>query len=184
MGSTRTKSGSFAPWIAGSAIAVCTLLIGTAWWVVQGPVRTIQDIRSALVTGDSPALQQLVDFPTLRRNLVGLMVPNARASAPTGAMEALGQSIARVMVGAAGEAVAEAVVTPQTLGALTLPVWPDQPVGAVDEGVSYAAEWRNSESVVVTASRGAEGAAARSSLQFVMHRSGLSWRLIALIPRT
>ena len=184
MGSTRTRNGSFAPWIAGSAIAVCTLLIGTAWWVGQGPIRTIQDIRSALVTGDSPALQQLVDFPTLRRNLVGLMVPDARASAPTGAMEALGQSIARVMVGAAGEAVAKAVVKPQTLGALTLPVWPDQPVGAVDKGVSYSTEWRSGELVVVTASRGAAGASASPSLQFVMHRNGLSWRLIALIPRT
>lgn len=93
-------------------------------------------------------------------------------------------SICALLIGTGGEAVAVAVVTPQNLGAFTLSVWPGQLDAAANNRFPCTPEVRDGELVVVTASRGSAGTSVRPSLQFVMHRSGLSWPLMALMLRT
>lgn len=93
-------------------------------------------------------------------------------------------SIFALLIGTGREAVAVAVVTPQNLGALTLSVWPGQLDTAANNRSPATPEVRDGELVVVPASLVSAGASIRLSQQFVMRRSGLSWPLMALIPRT
>ena len=96
-------------------------------------------------------------------------------------------SICALLFGTGGEAGAEAVVTPKALGALTLPVWHGRLAAAADKGFPCIPERLDGELVVVTASRGSAGTSVGPSQQFVMHRNGLSWplmALMALMPRT
>lgn len=93
-------------------------------------------------------------------------------------------SICALLFGTGGEAGAGAAVTPKSLGALTLPVWPGRLAAAANKRVPHTTERRDGEFVVVTASLVSAGTSVRPSQQFVMHRSGLSWPLMALMPRT
>ena len=93
-------------------------------------------------------------------------------------------SICALVFGTGGEAGAEAVITPKPLDALTLPVCRGRLDATTHLGFPCIPEGRNDELVIVTAWRGSAGASVDPSRQFEMHRSGLSWPLMALTPRT
>ena len=106
------------PWLLIALVVVCALgLVGLA---VSGPYRTLKGLQSAMAVGDTSALNDYVDFPTLRQNLKQQL--NARANAhvntalPIGILSQLATGIASSVV----DTTVESLVTPTGLNKLVL----------------------------------------------------------------
>jgi len=171
------------PWLLIALVVVCALgLVGLA---VSGPYRTLKGLQSAMAVGDTSALNDYVDFPTLRQNLKQQL--NARANAhvnaalPSGILSQLATGIASGVV----DTTVESLVTPTglnklVLGASLITGQPQgEPSGTLAErfnsgGGSFEAADRFVYTIKPTANR---------ELTLILTRTGLSWRLTnVLLP--
>ena len=113
--------------IASLVILVALFLAWSAW-----PFVALYDVARIAQAGDAAALEQRVDFPSLRRSLAGQIV--AAYARVTGAR------VDRGLLGAAAGAVAEPfiakLVTPQALIELLRNGWPKDVLAEAPSGIA------------------------------------------------
>jgi len=171
------------PWLLIALVVVCTL--GFVSIAVSGPYRTLKGLQSAIALGDTGALNEYVDFPTLRQNLKHQI--NTRANAqvnaalPSGILSQLAAGIANSVV----DTTVESLVTPAglnklVLGASIVTGQPQgEPGGTLAErfnggGGAFEATDRFVYTIKPTTNR---------ELTLILTRTGLTWRLTnVLLP--
>lgn len=171
------------PWLLIALVVVSVLgLVGLA---ISGPYRTLKSLQTAIAFGDASALNEYIDFPTLRQNLKQQL--NGRASArvnaalPSGILTQLATGIASSVV----DTTVESLVTPAGLnqlvfGASLVTGQPQgEPSGTLAERFesgsgSFEAADRFVYTIKPTASR---------ELTLILTRTGITWRLTnVLLP--
>ena len=100
----------------GLGIAVAVVLAMLAWLLIA-PALSAQELQRALRDNDTPAIQNVVNFPALRENLRGTLGANfagqgSKATLEPGAV--FGAALAGLMMGP----IVDALVTPAGLSAL------------------------------------------------------------------
>jgi hypothetical protein len=167
-------------------LAVCivgAILAGA--WFYWSPRAAARDLRDAAQSGDVEELQRLVDFPLVQEQLKADLKTSLLRSADTTGGDELGSSLATGFGGMIIDGLVNQVVSPSGIAALVR-------YGSVDSsskarrGGSPAMDarlrYRDLSTFVITARHPDNPPS--DTVNFVMRRRGLSWRLVRVIlPR-
>jgi hypothetical protein len=159
--------------------------LGFVGIAVSGPYRTLKGLQSAIALGNTGALNDYVDFPTLRQNLKQQL--NARANAhvnaalPSGILSQLAAGIANSVV----DTTVESLVTPTGLNKLVLgaSLVTGQPQG--EPSGTLAERFNCGDGAFEAADRFVYTLkpTANRELTLILTRTGLTWRLTnVLLP--
>lgn len=159
--------GGVEPTMRRALLFVIFLIVACAAWAYVSPRLAAKRFRDATITGDVPALNAVVDFPALRRNLKTDLRNHAN---PVSAR------LGTLLGGVVSDALIDRVVSASSIIRLAR-------YGSLDPNASSAQVellgmgYRNLSDFGVTMGNARR---AQDVVTFVFHRSGLSWRLAQL----
>lgn len=165
-------------WIVG------IIMISVVGYVAAGPYLTVSAIKTGIIEQDLEKLSENIDFPILRQNLKEqlktAMIKNAAAELKNNPFAALAVGLATKMV----DGIVDSFVTPSGLAAFMEGKNPIKNGGAgrteppkkdeLFKNARFSYDSVSKFSIWVPNDQGEEA-------RFVLHRDGLSWKLVNLI---
>ncbi len=155
------------------AIGFAAILLGLLAWLFIAPLVAANDLRQALQSADTIAIERNVDFPALRENLRGnLSAAITDTNDPKNGIEMLSKAIAGAFV----SPLMDLIITPQGLSAIY-----KNGIGGLkgstdaDIQVSSGLQGLDRYNLVVTDTKDPE-----NSVTLVMMPRGLQWKLVGL----
>lgn len=162
--------------------AAVIALLGLVGYAATGPYRALAGLQSAIVQGDTNALTQYVDFPTLRENLKLQLSAKANDSVNSLLQNAIASQIAGGIANKLVNTTVDSFITPAGLGRLLagaafvagpIPSAPGDSLQSRLENSRGSFESLNTFTLTVPAASGRE-------LVVVLTRNGLDWQLTNL----
>lgn len=169
--------------MAAGAAAIAVAIFSV--WFANGPTNALIGIKEAAIRRDVADLEKRIDFPSFRSSMKYMVTTaideSAESRKPAGV-------VGKLLVGAMLSPIIDAMVTPESIVMMFSGRFP-QPRRAANRGADRASSGPGEESVEMSTSWDSLSSArvklrregqTGDGIAFVMHREGLSWRLMAV----
>ena len=160
-------------------VGVVVALLGLIGYMVTGPYRALSGLQAAIVRGDASALNQYVDFPTLRQNLKLQLSTRANDGVNSIFQNGIASQIAGGIANRVVDATVDSFVTPDGLSRLLtgasfvvsqIPSTPGDSLQSRLENGRRSFESASTFTLTVATASGRDAV-------IVLTRNGLDWQL-------